>query len=73
MANHIKPAKLAGCVDLHVHSTASDGTDTPTELVYKAAALGLVAIALTDHDTLAGLDEARAAAAKGKETEIFFQ
>lgn len=64
MANHIKPAKLAGCVDLHVHSTASDGTDTPTELVYKAAALGLVAIALTDHDTLAGLDEARAAAAK---------
>ena len=64
MANHIKPAKLAGCVDLHVHSTASDGTDTPTELVYNAAALGLVAIALTDHDTLAGLDEARAAAAK---------
>ena len=47
-----------------MHSTASDGTDTPTELVYKAATLGLSAIALTDHDTLAGLGEARAAAAK---------
>lgn len=47
-----------------MHSTASDGTDTPTELVHKAAALGLSAIALTDHDTLSGLAEARAAAAK---------
>ena len=57
-----KSAKMAGCVDLHVHSTASDGTDTPTELVRKAASLGLSAIALTDHDTMAGLSEARAAA-----------
>lgn len=54
--------KLAGCVDLHLHSTASDGTDTPAELVRKAKVLGLSAIALTDHDTLRGLPEARAAA-----------
>ena len=54
--------KLAGCVDLHLHSTASDGTDAPAELARKAKALGLSAIALTDHDTLRGLPEARAAA-----------
>lgn len=45
-------------VDLHTHSTASDGTDSPSELVRKAAAAGLAAIALTDHDTLSGLGEA---------------
>ncbi len=58
MANSTKSAKLAGCVDLHLHSTASDGTDTPAELVRKAAALGLSAIAVTDHDTMADLTEA---------------
>lgn len=62
MVNIVKSAKLAGCVDLHLHSTASDGTDTPAELVCKAAALGLSAIAVTDHDTLADLTEARAVA-----------
>lgn len=45
-------------IDLHSHSTASDGSDTPTELVRKAAAAKLAAIALTDHDTTSGLDEA---------------
>ena len=45
-------------VDLHTHSHASDGTDSPEELVRLAAQAGLSAIALTDHDTLAGLDEA---------------
>lgn len=45
-----------------MHSTASDGTDTPAELVAKAASVGLAAIALTDHDTLDGIDEARQAA-----------
>ena len=45
-------------VDLHVHSTFSDGTDTPTELVHKAVAYGLSAMALTDHDTLDGVPEA---------------
>ena len=49
-------------VDLHTHSMASDGTDRPGELVKKAAALGLAAVALTDHDTLEGLAEAEAAA-----------
>jgi predicted metal-dependent phosphoesterase TrpH len=50
-------------VDLHVHSTASDGRNTPAEVVRLAVELGLSAIALTDHDTTAGLPEARSAAA----------
>lgn len=49
-------------IDLHTHSTASDGTLTPTELMRAAAEAGLSAIALTDHDTLAGLPEAAAEA-----------
>ncbi|GBD07368.1 5'-3' exoribonuclease [bacterium HR21] len=44
--------------DLHLHSTFSDGVMTPTELVEQAAARGLQVIALTDHDTLAGYEEA---------------
>ena len=43
--------------DLHTHSTASDGQYTPTELVRLAKARGIEALALTDHDTLDGLDE----------------
>jgi len=49
------------CVDLHTHSTYSDGTATPEELVQKAAELKLYALALTDHDTLEGCDKALAA------------
>lgn len=49
-------------IDLHVHSTASDGTVSPTDLVAMAAALPLCAFALTDHDTTDGIDEARKAA-----------
>ena len=49
-------------IDLHTHSTASDGTLTPTELMRAAKAAGLSAIALTDHDTFEGLPEARAEA-----------
>ena len=45
-------------IDLHVHSNKSDGSDTPSLLVDKALALGLRAIAITDHDTVDGLDEA---------------
>lgn len=45
--------------DLHSHSTASDGTLTPSELVCHAAAQGVDVLALTDHDTLSGLAEAR--------------
>jgi len=51
-------------VDLHLHSNASDGTDAPGIVVQKAAAIHLTAIALTDHDTLFGIPEAQAAAAK---------
>jgi 3',5'-nucleoside bisphosphate phosphatase len=45
-------------IDLHTHSSVSDGTDAPSELVRKAAAAGLDVVALTDHDTFDGLDEA---------------
>mgnify|MGYP004631463161 FL=1 len=49
-------------VDLHVHSTASDGTFTPAELVRAAVKAELSAFALTDHDTVAGINEALKAA-----------
>ena len=52
-------------IDLHTHSTASDGTDTPAELVRHAKAAGLDVVALTDHDTAAGWDEAAAALPAG--------
>lgn len=45
-------------IDLHIHSAVSDGTDTPTVLIEHAAAAGLDAVALTDHDTFDGLAEA---------------
>lgn len=48
-------------VDLHTHTQASDGTDSPGELVRAAAAQGLRAVAVTDHDTLGGLAEAEEA------------
>lgn len=54
-------------IDLHTHSTASDGTLSPTELVTLAKEVGLDAIALTDHDTFAGVEEAMAA---GKELGV---
>jgi hypothetical protein len=50
-------------IDLHTHSTASDGSCTPERLVALAGEAGLTALALTDHDTLGGIDRARAAAA----------
>lgn len=50
-------------IDLHTHSTASDGSDTPTGLIELAVEKGLTALALTDHDTQEGLEEARQAAA----------
>ncbi len=48
-----------GRYDLHTHSVVSDGTLTPAQIVAEAAALGLAGVALTDHDTTAGWDEAR--------------
>lgn len=52
-------------IDLHTHSTASDGTDTPAELMAAARASGLDVIALTDHDTTAGWQAARDALPPG--------
>jgi predicted metal-dependent phosphoesterase TrpH len=49
-------------VDLHVHSTRSDGTFTPTQLVSMAKEKGLAAFALTDHDSVNGIEEAMDAA-----------
>ena len=49
-------------VDLHLHSTASDGRLSPGELIRKAAAEGLTIIALTDHDTVGGIAAALEAA-----------
>ncbi len=56
-------------IDLHTHSTASDGSWTPGRLVMTAADIGLSALALTDHDTVDGLDEAIQAA---RATELTF-
>ncbi|KAF0962177.1 PHP domain-containing protein [Rhodococcus sp. T7] len=52
-------------IDLHTHSTASDGTDSPAELVRAAGAAGLDIVAITDHDTTAGWAEAVAALPAG--------
>jgi 3',5'-nucleoside bisphosphate phosphatase len=67
-------------IDLHTHSTASDGVLSPTALLEQASLAGLSAIALTDHDTVAGLTEASIAAERlgirfilGIEMEIAFE
>jgi 3',5'-nucleoside bisphosphate phosphatase len=52
-------------IDLHVHSDASDGTDPPAEVARRAAAAGLDVVALTDHDTMAGIAAAVAALPPG--------
>lgn len=51
-------------IDLHVHTTASDGQYSPTELIQKAAEKNIKVIAITDHDTVAGLEEGKIAAQK---------
>lgn len=51
-------------IDLHIHTTASDGTATPEEVVREASRIGLAAIAITDHDTAAGYERAAAEAEK---------
>lgn len=58
-----------GSIDLHTHSTVSDGTYTPTDLARLARARGLRTFSLTDHDNVSGLDEA-AAAAKAEGVEL---
>jgi 3',5'-nucleoside bisphosphate phosphatase len=52
-------------IDLHVHSSASDGTDPPAEVMRRAAAAGLDVVALTDHDTTSGIEQAREALPPG--------
>ncbi|MGH3467840.1 MAG: PHP domain-containing protein, partial [Thermocrispum sp.] len=52
-------------IDLHAHTVMSDGTDTPAELVRAAAAAGLDVVAITDHDTTAGWEQAAAALPAG--------
>jgi predicted metal-dependent phosphoesterase TrpH len=71
---------MMAAIDLHAHSTASDGTLTPSQLVKHAHDLGLQAIALTDHDTTNGLNEAMEAGIKygvevipGCELSVTFQ
>ena len=52
----------AAPIDLHAHSSVSDGTETPTQLIRAAVAAGLGTVAITDHDSTAGWQEAFAAA-----------
>lgn len=54
---------MPGPIDLHTHSAVSDGTETPTRLIRSAVEAGLGAVALTDHDSTAGWQEAFTAAA----------
>lgn len=58
----LRAAFMRPYIDLHLHSTASDGSFSPTEVVELAAKVGITSLALTDHDTTAGLDEAEEAA-----------
>ncbi len=58
------------CVDLHVHSNKSDGSLSPSDLVLEAKKKGLKAFALTDHDTVDGIDEAMAASENSGVTVI---
>lgn len=51
-------------IDLHIHTTASDGRATPAEVVHRASDLGMKAIAITDHDSVEGIEEALAEARK---------
>jgi hypothetical protein len=69
-----------GLIDLHTHSTASDGSLRPRELVFLAKSIGLTAIALTDHDTVEGLDdfieagiEAKVETVSGIELSAYFE
>ena len=51
-------------IDLHVHTTASDGQYSPSQIIQMAAKMGINTIAITDHDTVSGLEEARIEAEK---------
>jgi predicted metal-dependent phosphoesterase TrpH len=57
-------------IELHTHSYASDGTDSPAQLAANARSAGLAVVALTDHDTVAGHEEAAAAVRSGGDRPI---
>ena len=57
-------------IDLHTHTTASDGWCTPAELVARASAAGVTVLGVTDHDTLAGCEEAAEACAGARITFV---
>jgi hypothetical protein len=59
-----------GRIDLHLHTTASDGTFTPVEVVTKALEIGLKVISITDHDTVNGITEAIKHIEKLRQTNI---
>src|SRR3989338_7265237 len=61
---------MPGGVDLHTHTTASDGTYTPRELVAEAASRGVRVLAVTDHDSTEGLGEALEEAERRRPLEI---
>src|SRR5262245_33953087 len=60
---HVRAGALMR-IELHAHSTASDGEHPPAEVVRRAAAAGISVLALTDHDTLGGIEEATWAGAE---------
>lgn len=62
---HGAQAETGRAIDLHTHSSRSDGTDSPADLVRAAHDAGVTTLALTDHDTTAGWDEAEAALPRG--------
>ena len=64
LCEHLARPRFAGRVDLHVHTTASDGDYSPAQIVDLARRSGLSALAITDHDTLEGIGPARQAAAE---------
>src|SRR5882724_7952317 len=59
-----RQASMTNLVDLHTHSTASDGLYSPSDLVQHASEAGLLVLALTDHDTTNGIEAAAQAARK---------
>ena len=62
--------RFRGPIDLHTHSSVSDGTETPAELVQAAGVAGLGTVALTDHDSTAGWADAAVAATQAGVTLI---
>ena len=58
-------------IDFHTHTTCSDGQYTPEELVQKAAAAGICALAITDHDAVSGIARGKQAAKAFPQLQIF--